>query len=86
MKIIKHDYNGSIISQDTEGYVSLTDMAQAVGKRVNDYSIVEMVAAIDADREWQQFRLFVGNNTNDAVEVEPDTASSRRWKVLISVG
>jgi len=50
------------------------------------FDIVEMVTAIDADRTWQQFRLFVGNDTDDAVEVEPDTASSRRWKVLISVG
>ena len=53
MKIIKHDYNGSIISQDADGYVSLTDMAQAVGKRVNDYSRLsstqEYIEALSVD-------------------------------------
>lgn len=35
--IIKHSYNGAIISQELDGYVSLTDMAKASGKKVNDY-------------------------------------------------
>lgn len=35
--IIKHSYNGAIISQESDGYVSLTDMAKASGKKVNDY-------------------------------------------------
>ncbi|MGA1256944.1 MAG: KilA-N domain-containing protein, partial [Candidatus Nanopelagicaceae bacterium] len=37
MNIIKHDYQGSTISQDADGYVSLTDMAKASGKLVADY-------------------------------------------------
>ena len=35
--IIKHSYNGAIVSQEPDGYVSLTDMAKASGKQVNDY-------------------------------------------------
>jgi hypothetical protein len=35
--IIKHSYNGAIVSQEPDGYVSLTDMAKASGKKVNDY-------------------------------------------------
>ncbi len=35
--IIKHSYNGAIIFQEPDGYVSLTDMAKASGKQVNDY-------------------------------------------------
>jgi hypothetical protein len=35
--IIKHSYNGAIVSQEYDGYVSLTDMAKASGKKVNDY-------------------------------------------------
>ena len=35
--IIRHSYNGAIISQESDGYVCLTDMAKASGKQVNDY-------------------------------------------------
>ncbi len=35
--LIKHSYNGAIVSQDSDSYVSLTDMAKASGKKVNDY-------------------------------------------------
>lgn len=35
--IVLHDYNGFTISQESNGYVSLTDMAKAAGKQVNDY-------------------------------------------------
>jgi KilA-N domain. len=35
--IVLHDYNGFAISQESNGYVSLTDMAKASGKLVADY-------------------------------------------------
>jgi len=35
--IIRHSYNGAIVSQESDGYVCLTDMAKAVDKQVNDY-------------------------------------------------
>ena len=35
--LIKHSYNGAIVSQESDGFVSLTDMAKASGKQVNDY-------------------------------------------------
>ncbi len=35
--LIKHSYNGAIVSQEPDGYVSLTDMAKASGKQVNHY-------------------------------------------------
>ena len=37
MTSLQHSYNGFLISQEADGYVSLTDMAKASGKRVNDY-------------------------------------------------
>lgn len=39
--LIRHSYNGAIISQDVDGYVSLTDMAKAADKRVNDYLAIK---------------------------------------------
>ncbi len=35
--IIKHSYNGAIVSQEPDGYVSLTDMAKASDKQVAKY-------------------------------------------------
>jgi hypothetical protein len=35
--IVTHNYNGFAISQDNDGYTSLTEMAKAAGKQVNDY-------------------------------------------------
>lgn len=35
--LIRHSYNGAIISQDVDGYVSLTDMAKASDKQVAKY-------------------------------------------------
>ena len=35
--IVLHNYNGFTISQDADGYTSLTDMAKAAGKLVADY-------------------------------------------------
>ena len=35
--LIKHLYNGAIVSQETDGYVSLTDMAKASDKQVAKY-------------------------------------------------
>jgi hypothetical protein len=43
--LIKHSYNGAIISQELDGYVSLTDMAKASGKQVNDYIRLDSVKA-----------------------------------------
>jgi hypothetical protein len=43
--IIKHSYNGAIVSQELDGYVSLTDMAKASGKQVNDYLRLESTKA-----------------------------------------
>lgn len=36
-EIVRHDYGGSVIRQRNDGYVCLTDMAQASDKKVNDY-------------------------------------------------
>lgn len=51
--LIKHSYNGAIISQESDGYVSLTDMAKAADKRVNDYLAIkttkEYLDALSAD-------------------------------------
>ena len=35
--LIKHSYNGAIVSQESDGYVSLTDMAKIHNKSVADY-------------------------------------------------
>lgn len=35
--LIKHSYNGAIISQESDGYVSLTDMAKTHNRLVADY-------------------------------------------------
>lgn len=35
--LIKHSYNGAIVSQEPDGYVSLTDMAKASDRQVSKY-------------------------------------------------
>jgi hypothetical protein len=43
--IVLHNYNGFTISQDVDGYTSLTDMAKAAGKLVADYLRLESTEA-----------------------------------------
>jgi hypothetical protein len=45
MSIIRHSYEGFEISQEPDGYVSLTDMAKASGKQTNDYLRLESTKA-----------------------------------------
>ena len=87
MKIIKHDYNGSIISQDREGHVSLTDMAQAVGKRVNDYSRLsstqEYIEALSVDTGIPMsdlIRTIKGGDGDQGTWAHPEVAKDfDRW-------
>ena len=79
--MMQHNYNGSIISQDTEGYVSLTDMAQAVGKRVNDYSRLsstqEYIEALSVDTGIPVSALvktFKGGNEKQGTWAHPEIA------------
>ena len=46
MSIVLHDYNGFAISQETDGYTCLTDMAKAAGKQVKHY------LALDSTKEY----------------------------------
>ena len=87
MKIIKHDYNGSIISQDTDGYVSLTDMAQAAGKRVGHYlenkSSKEYMEALSTDvgiPASDLIRTIKGGDGDQGTWAHPEVAKDfDRW-------
>lgn len=47
--------------------------------------VADVGLGMDDDRSWQQYRLYTGDTLDDAIEVEPDADSNRRWSVLISV-
>jgi hypothetical protein len=48
--------------------------------------VANVAIELDRKREWQQYRLYTGDTKELAEEIEPDTESSRRWSVLISIG
>ena len=62
--IVLHDYNGFAISQESNGYVSLTDMAKAAGKQVNDY------LRLDSTNEYiQALGYEVGNPVSSLIQI-----------------
>ncbi len=81
MKIIKHDYNGSIVSQDADGYVSLTDMSKASGKLVGDYlrlnSTQNYLDALSSDMGIPTsalVKVFKGGNDKQGTWAHPEIA------------
>jgi hypothetical protein len=48
--------------------------------------VSDVALDMDGDRDFQRYRLYVGDSKDFAEEIEPDTESSRRWSVLISIG
>lgn len=62
--------------------------AKVEGLEFLDYpaDIAAVPLAIDADRTHQQYKLLTGNTTIAAVEVTQDTASTRRYRLSLSIG
>jgi hypothetical protein len=81
-EIVRHDYNGSAIPQRVEdGYVSLTAMAQAEGKRVSNYlrlaSTKEYLDALKADAHIGAsalIQVFKGGDGIQGTWAHPDIA------------
>ena len=79
--IVSHDYNGFAISQKQNGYVSLTDMAVASGKKVNDYlrldSTVEYLEALSTDTGFpvsSLVKVSKGGNAEQGTWAHPEIA------------
>lgn len=79
--IVSHDYNGFAISQKQNGYVSLTDMATASGKKVNDYlrldSTVEYLEALSTDTGFpvsSLVKVSKGGNVEQGTWAHPEIA------------
>ncbi len=81
MSIIRHSYNDTIISQDADGYVCLTDMAQVSKKRVNDYltntTTKEYVEALAVDTGIPAsalVKVFKGGSGKQGTWAHPEIA------------
>lgn len=79
--LIKHSYNGAIISQESNGYVSLTDMAKASDKRVNDYLAIkatkEYLDALSSDTNIPAsalVKVFKGGSGKQGTWAHPEVA------------
>lgn len=79
--ILKHSYDGSVISQRNDGMVNLTDMAKSQGKRVGNYlrldSTKEYVKALSADtqiRATALIQVFQGGNGIQGTWAHPEIA------------
>ena len=79
--IVKHSYNGKVVNQEIDGYVSLTDMAKIHNKLVADYlrlnSTKAYLEALSIDMGYPMSsltRIVKGKSKSQGTWAHPDIA------------
>jgi hypothetical protein len=79
--IVRHDYNGAIIPQRADGYVLLTAMAKAEGKRTNNYlrsdstkAYLEALAVDTRISATELIQVFQGGDGEQGTWAHPEVA------------